>query len=147
LGTTVVTWAATDVNGNISTATQNAVVVDTTAPTVTANLTPVSQGDDGDDSDEGRFTVDFSVSDIVDANPTVVAELIVAGHAIALTVTNGQLIEFEYEDEKTEVEVEDGILEIEAPFMVLRVTATDASGNVTVVKVPFHSWNDDNHND
>jgi len=147
LGTTVVTWTATDVNGNISTATQNVVVVDTTAPTVTANLTPVSQGDDGDDSDEGRFTVDFSVSDIVDANPTVVAELIVAGHATALTVTNGQLIEFEYEDEKTEIEVEDGLLEIEAPSMVLRVTATDASGNVTVVEIQPQGLTRDNDDD
>jgi len=147
LGTTVVTWTATDDNGNITTATQNAVVVDTTAPTVTANLTPVSRGDDGDDSDEGRFTVNFSISDIVDANPTVIAELIVAGHATALTVTNGQLIEFEYEDEKTEIEVENGILEIEAPSMVLRVTATDASGNVTVVEIQPQGLTRDNDDD
>ncbi|MDQ7075575.1 MAG: HYR domain-containing protein [Gammaproteobacteria bacterium] len=147
LGTTVVTWTATDVNGNVSTATQNVVVVDTTAPTVTANLNPVSQGDDDHDSDEGRFTVSFNVSDIVDANPTVVAELIVAGHATAIAVTKGQLIEFEYEDEKTEVEIEDGILEIEAPSMVLRITATDASGNVTVVEVQPQGLSRDNDDD
>jgi len=147
LGTTVVTWTATDVNGNVSSATQTVTVVDTIAPTVTANLTPVSRGDDHGDSDEGRFTVNFSVSDSVDANPTVVAELIVAGHATALTVTNGQLIEFEYEDEKTEVEVEDGVLEIEAPSMVLRVTATDASGNVTVVEIQPQGLTRDNDDD
>jgi len=136
LGTTGVTWTATDANGNVATATQNVKVVDTTAPVVTATLLPYSHGDEeddddknGHDSDEGRFTVQFTVSDIVDANPTVSAVLNISGHATPVTVTNGQIIEFEYEDEKTEVEVEDGMLEIEAPAMVFNVTATDASGN------------------
>jgi len=147
LGSTTVTYTASDLAGNTSTATQIVTVSDTTAPTVTANLTPVSRGDDGDDSDEGRFTVNFNVSDIVDANPSVIAELIVAGHATALTVTNGQLIEFEYEDEKTEIEVENGILEIEAPAMLLRVTTTDASGNVTVVEIQPQGLTRDNDDD
>jgi len=147
LGTTLVTWTAKDVNGNVGTAIQTVTVADTTAPVVTANLTPISEGDDHGDSDEGRFTVNFSVLDSVDANSTVIAELIVAGHATPLTVTNGQLIEFEYEDEKTEVEVEDGVLEIEAPSMLLRVTATDASGNVTVVEIQPQGLSRDNDDD
>jgi hypothetical protein len=40
IGTTIVTWTATDDNGNASTATQNVTVVDTTAPVITAPADP-----------------------------------------------------------------------------------------------------------
>jgi hypothetical protein len=63
------------------------------------------------------------------------AELIVSGYATPVSVSPDQIIEFEYEREKTQVEMEKGVLEIEAPSMLLRVTATDASGNTTVVEV------------
>ncbi len=36
IGTTIVTWAATDVSGNVATDTQKIKIVDTTAPTITA---------------------------------------------------------------------------------------------------------------
>jgi len=158
LGTTVVTWTATDANGNVSTGTQNVTVVDTTAPVVTATLTPFGYGDEDDndkdkdghhrkDSDEGRFMVQFTVSDIADANPTVSAVLNVNGHATPITVTNGQIIEFEYEDEKTEVEVEDGMLEIEAPAMTFNVTATDASGNTGTASAQPQGLSRDNDDD
>ncbi|MDQ6969272.1 MAG: hypothetical protein Q9M16_02020 [Mariprofundus sp.] len=134
LGTTVVTWTATDANGNVSTGTQNVNIVDTTAPVVTANLILFGSGDEEDensshDSDEGRFTVQFTVTDLVDASPSVTAVLNINGHATPITVTNGQIIEFEFEDEKTEVEIEKGVVEIEAPAMTFNVSATDASGN------------------
>jgi len=46
LGTTVVTWTATDANGNATTGTQNVTVVDTTAPvlTVPANVSVEANG-------------------------------------------------------------------------------------------------------
>ncbi len=153
LGTTVVTWTATDVNGNVSTATQNVAVVDTTPPAVVAALVPFSQGDEEDDdpsrndSDEGRFAVQFTALDIADPNLAVTAELIINGYATPVAVTLGQVIEFEFEDEKTEVEVEHGVLEIEAPSMVLRVTATDASGNSTVVDARPQGLTQDNDDD
>ena len=99
-------------------------VVDTTPPAVTAALVPVGPGDDGGgDSDEGRFRVEFSCGpDNCDPNPVVSAKL------NGISVTNGQIVELEIDDE-TEVEFEYGILEIEAPSFSLVVTCTDASGN------------------
>ena len=148
LGTTVVTWTATDANGNVSTGTQSVNVVDTTAPTLTADLTPYSRGDgEGhgkSDSDEGRFRIQFAATDIVDPNITITAQLIIAGYAVPVTVSLNQIIEFEYENEKTQVETEGGVVEIEAPSMVLRVTATDASGNVSVANIQPRGLTGDN---
>ena len=144
------TWTATDAYGNSSTATQSITVVNTTAPAVTASLVPYSQGDDGDsDGDEGRFTVQFAATDGVDANPALTAELIIEGYPTPITVTHGQIIEYEVEDEKTEVEMED-VIEIEAPSMILRVTATDASGNSALAEAlpqGLTGDNDDELND
>ena len=97
--------------------------IDTTPPVVTAALVPVGDGDD-----EGVFRVEFSVTDNLDPAPSVIAVLEVPGLA-DIPVTNGQVIEFEVDDEESEVESEDGILEIEAPSLTLRVTGTDADGN------------------
>jgi len=83
LGTTVVTWTATDANGNATSGTQNVTVVDTTAPTVTAQLVPISSGHDDDDA---TFQVVFSASDIADPNPVLTATL------NGVTVTNGQIV-------------------------------------------------------
>lgn len=128
LGTTAVTWTATDANGNAASATQRITVVDTTPPTVVAALDPIGSGDDDDDDDEGRFRVRFAVSDLVDPTPTVVSVLI-AGKRRTLSVADGQVVEFEREDEDIEIEREGRVLEIEAPSLTLRVTATDFSGN------------------
>ena len=100
-----------------------------------ASLVPYGEGDDDDDSDEGRFRIQFAAADICDFAPTMTAVLKIAGCSSDITVAQGQVIEFENEDEECEVEREDGILEIEAPGLVLMVTATDASGNSTVVEV------------
>ena len=101
------------------------VVTDTTPPVITAALVQI--GDIGDD-DEGVFRVEFNVTDTSDPAPSVIAVLEVPGLA-DIPVTNGQVIEFEVDDEGSEVESEDGILEIEAPSLTLRVTGTDAAGN------------------
>ena len=102
------------------------------SPSVTAALVPVGQGDNdgtgGDDSDEGRFRVDFTATNPCGLTLTVVATL--SGDAFSIAVTNGQILELELENDGTEIEVEGAILEIEAPSFTLTVTATDPFGNV-----------------
>jgi len=120
LGTTVVTWTATDANGNATSGTQNVTVVDTTAPTVTAQLVPISSGHDDDDA---TFQVVFSASDIADPNPVLTATL------NGVTVTNGQIVKLE-NSRKDKSEFEHGTLEISGASFTLTATATDASGNV-----------------
>ena len=88
--------------------------------------------------DHGLFLIDFWTDDNCDPNPVIVALLWVQGLSYPIQVSNGQIIEFEVEDEGSEIEYEDGILEIEAPSITLRVTASDASGNeVTVDAQPI----------
>lgn len=125
-------------------------VEDTTAPVVLASLTRRGDDDDDDgDDDEGRFEIGFSASDICDPAVVVTAVLVVPGIA-DIPVVNGQVIEFEAEDDDTEVEHEDGILEIEAPSLTLRVTATDASNNSAVAEARLPGTggaNDDDDDD
>jgi len=123
LGTTVVTWTATDGNGLITIGTQSVTVVDTTAPTVTAQLIPVALGDDDDEHGKGMFKVVFSAADIADPNPALTAVLNGA------TVTNGQIVKLEQDDD-AETEFEHGQLEVKGMSFTLTATATDASGNV-----------------
>jgi len=147
LGTTAVSWTATDANGNVSTGVQHVTVIDTTAPVVTADLAPFSRGDgdkDGkSDSDEGRFKIQFAATDLVGVT-SLTAELVINGYATHVNVSLNQIIEFEYEKEKTQVEVEKGMLEIEAPAMLLRITAKDSSGNTTVVDIQPRGLTGDN---
>lgn len=113
-------------------------VPDTTPPGIVASLAPVGAGDDGDDdgadSDEGRFRIEFSATDAVDPEPVVMAVLVIP-NVPEIEVADGQIIEFEFDDEETNVELVAGILEIEASELALRVTATDASGNSAVAEV------------
>lgn len=117
--------------------TVNVSIVDSTPPTLSASLVLIGNGDDGDDDDEGLFRIEFTASDVCDAAPVLTAVLNVQGLAQPIAVDNGQIVEFEFDDEEAEVEWEtdDGqsVLEIEAPGLELAVTATDASGNETVV--------------
>jgi len=121
-------------------------VADRTPPGLVASLTPVGEGDDHGDSDEGRFRIDFSAADTCDPAPGVAAVLAVPGIA-DIPVDDGQVIEFEMEDEETEVESEDGILEIEAPGLALKVTGTDASGNAATAAVQPAGLGGDNDDD
>jgi len=147
VGTTVVTWTATDGNGLITTGTQNVTVVDSTAPTVTARLIPQFIGhNDEEDEDglkEGMFKVVFAATDIADPNLVVTAMLNGA------VVTNGQIIKLERDDE-IKVEMEHGVLEIKGMSFSLNVSATDASGNIGSAAAAFafpHEHKDEHKKD
>lgn len=125
-----VTCTAVDAAGNAASGSFTVTVQDTTPPVISASLVQKGEGDE-QESDEGRFEVIFSVTDIVDPAPEGSAFLRVPDWP-PIPVDNGQTIEFEYDDEGTEVEQEGPILEIEAPSLSLEVTATDDSGNTAM---------------
>jgi len=131
LGITAITWTATDANGNTSTGTQNVTVVDTTAPTVTAQLIPLNISDEDEDEDaKGLFKVVFTAADIADPNPALTAVLNGA------TVSNGQIVKLE-QDEDAGSEFDHGQLEVKGMNFTLTVTATDASGNVGTASAAY----------
>lgn len=106
-------------------------VVDDTAPDVTASLIPVGAGDEVDDDDEGRFQISFSATDNCadDVTASCTAVLDSPGCA-SIAVVNGQVIEFEVEDDECETELEDGLWEIEGPDLTLTVNCGDPAGNI-----------------
>jgi len=146
LGTTVVTWTATDANGNVTTGTQNVTVVDTTAPSVTAELVPLGKGHKGKDDEhedqakKGLFKVVFSATDIADPSPVLTATL------NGVTVSNGQIVTLK-NGKKAKSEIEHGRLEIQGLSFTLDVSATDASGNTGTASdaYAFPSHKDDDH--
>lgn len=144
LGTNLINFTAADASGNSSNGGANISVVDTTPPTVTASLDLVSNGDDYDDADdEAPFVIGLSASDICDPSLTVSAVLKLP-NGQQVSVSNLDVIEFEFDDEGVEIEFEDGELEIEAPSMILEVTAMDASGNMAVATAQPVGLNPDN---
>ncbi|MDQ7074539.1 MAG: PKD domain-containing protein [Gammaproteobacteria bacterium] len=157
LGQHRLTATALDCADNLGRDSMLLTVVDRTPPLLSAALVRVRFVDDDEDEDEGenhedehdedekddekqRFRVQFNASDLVDLNPVLKAELWVVGYEKPIMVSNGQLIEFEYEDDESEVEFEEGLLEVEAAGMMLRVSAVDASGNRSVVEDQVLGW-------
>lgn len=134
VGVIDVTLTVTDDQGASVTCLATVTVVDQESPTVTASLEPLGAGDESGDSDEGRFRIAFAAHDNCDSAPSVQAVLVVQEWPDPIPVLDGQVIEFEVDDD-SEVEVEqEDVLEIEAPGLTLRVTATDASGNTAVAE-------------
>ena len=103
-------------------------VRDTNPPNVTATLEPSVGWQCHDHDDKSPFVVVFGASDICDPTPSVSAELLL-GCCGVLPIATGQNITFERDDD-CEIEYEDDMLEIEAPFLGLHVSASDMSGNV-----------------
>jgi len=117
LGVTTVKVTGSDCSNNSASDQMVVTVVDTTAPTVTATLVAVDLK-----KNKGKFRVEFSATDIVDANPVIVATL------NGTAVTNGQIVELKRK-KHAKVEFEHGELEVEGMTFSLDVSATDASGN------------------
>jgi len=113
------------------------IVVDTTAPDVTAALVCVDDCDD----DEGKFRVEFSCSDACDTDPTITSATL-----NGIPVTNGQLVELEIDDDD-ELEWDDGVLQISASSFELEVTCEDASGNVGMATASPDFGGDDDDGD
>ncbi len=124
-GRTLVTVQATDCSGNTASDTMFVTVKDTTPPQVTAELVPVELEDD-----EGSFRVEFSATDIADAQPAIIASL--NGNA----VSHGQIVRLEWSEE-TEAESEHGMLHLGGSMFTLEVSATDASGNRGVATASY----------
>jgi len=152
LGSTTLTATALDCVANEGKDSMVLTVVDSSPPLLRAALVAVrvkededknDESDDRDDDDHNEedesdkdlyFRVEFGAVDVVDLTPVVQAELLVVGQDESVRVVQGELIKFEYDDE-AEVEFEDGLLEVEAEGMMLRVSALDASGNRSVIEV------------
>ncbi len=148
LGTSAITLVVDDGQAD-SKDTVDITVEDTTPPGVVASLTLVGNGDEEGDDDEGLFQVGFSASDNCDPAPTVTAVLAagVAPNVTEIEVADGQVFESEFEDDEIEIEIENGVLEIEAPNLNLIVAATDASGNSAVAEVEPSGISGDNDHD
>ena len=120
------TWTATDADGNSSSCPQTIAVVDTTPPTVSCAAVPICP--DGDDDFGEDFRLQFSASDV--GGEVVVDPILdlTGGTCADIPVTSGQIIDAECDDDCV-VEIENGILEIEADRIDLVVSAVDACGN------------------
>ena len=81
----------------------------------------------------------YSCSDSCDAIPVITSATL-----NGIPVSSGQIVELEIDDE-TEIEWDDGVLEIEASSFTLSVTCVDASGNVgsAIASPDFLSDDDD----
>ncbi len=143
LGSLIIPLTVDDGNGETDTDDVVITIEDTTPPAITANFEQLS----GDD-EEGRFQVSFSALDTCDPAPQVAAALHSPG-CDTLPATADMVFEFELEDDECEIEFDDGIPEIEASGLTLRVTATDSFNNAATIDVPlvFESGDDDDDDD
>ena len=120
VGTTVVTWTATDVNGNASTATQNIVVSDTTAPIITILGNAPHTLLDG----ETYVDVGASVSDLVSTSAEIT---VTQTHNVPSPATEGV-----YQVVYTAIDAVGNTSEV---TRVVRVAANIASNNGTTVSL------------
>jgi hypothetical protein len=104
LGTTPITWTATDAAGNVSTGSSDVIIVDTTSPTITLNgNNPFDMYINNDYADLNPDP-DYSATDLVDGDITGTEKVVVTGKDFDNTVLGAHNITY---------------------------TATDANGNST----------------
>jgi hypothetical protein len=133
------TWSFTGTANynNIATTTIADKIKDTTAPAITATMTPRGGGDD---ESSQFFTLAFSATDLVGVK-TLTAVL------NGVTVTNGQVVQLQtIKSGAQSVKRDDGKLQIKATSFALVVTAIDAAGNTstkTIVPVFVKNGKDD----
>lgn len=140
LGTTTVTWTATDGAGNVTSATQDVTVVDTTPPALTVAVSPAMLWPPNHKLVEIVPTID--ASDVCDASPTV--------ELLNITMDEGEeTITYDpaYDETLGDGHTTDDIQVIEGRIFLraersglgdgrvytITYSATDASGNVTIV--------------
>jgi hypothetical protein len=135
-GTTTLTYFARDGAGNQEPPQTLTVRIDKTPPAATAALVPVGKVKD----DEGRYRVQIGCSNPAGASAAGTATAKLNG----ITVSHGQVVELELDDE-TEAEFRRGILrELEAPSFSLVVSCPDAAGNVGIkTAAPVFADDDD----
>ena len=145
LGAHTVTLTVEDGNGGSASDTVKITVADTKPPTATAALTRLAtekkndkrrgeRGKEEDDEedrrerdDQNQFRVVAQAADLCDSHPAVQAAI------NGVAVTDGQVVRLERDDDK-KVRRKQGVLHIQAPNIVLTVSATDASGNAATTK-------------
>lgn len=112
-----------DGQGATATDTVLITVVDSLPPEARVELVPMSSEDEDDDDSE-RFSFRLMCEDRCGGTSSADAELF--GQAIV----DGQVIEYEQDDEQ-DVEMEDGVLKVEAPSLRLTLRCVDDSENST----------------
>jgi hypothetical protein len=102
--------------------------MDRAGPVIALALEPLGHHDDGVTGNKQNVRVTFSASDICDPAPQTTGYLVMPS-CPAVQIPNGQVISFKSGHGGCEIEVDDGILEVEGESLTLRVTAQDATGN------------------
>ena len=132
LGIFSVDLKVTDLAGETAEDATTATVEDTKPPKARAKLVPIKGG-----GGDRLFRVRFRCRDACDADVTTKAWLKAGKKKIP--VQNGQKIKFERAKD-VEIDNENGVLEIEAPFLHLVVKCEDASGNKSKDRHTIPRW-------
>ena len=119
LGAHNILLKVTDELGLASSDTVSILIQDTTAPTIDARFVPFR-------GDRQKFTIVFSADDTVDPLVKLAGELLIGDSVVP--IISGQRIQYE-KHEEIKYSIEDKIIEIKAPELLLRVVAADFSGN------------------
>ncbi len=145
LGAHIVTLTVDDGQGNSASDPVAITVVDRQPPMVTAALTRLAsekksdkprgqRGKEEDEEDrrerdsENQFRVVAQATDHCDLHPSVQAAI------NGVPVSDGEVVRLERDDDDKKVRRKKGVLNIQAPNIVLTVSATDASGNRDTAK-------------